>query len=110
MRIEMLGTSFSVRTDEDAEYFTEVVEHFRAKVKEIQASVGTQDPLKVAILAGILASDDFIKLTGKQRRESLEARGLTESLIHSLDAALGEETTTPPARQTDQSSEQPDLG
>lgn len=84
----MLGVSFTVNTDEDPAYFAEVVEHFRQKVREIQGSVATADPLKVAILAGILASDDFIKLTGQQRRVSLEARTITESLIASLDDAL----------------------
>ena len=105
MRIEMLGVSFTVRTDEDSEYFGEVVEHFRAKVSEIQSSVGTQDPLKVAILAGILASDDFIKLNGKQRRASLEAKGIADSLIQSLDDAL---SASPPDPQTDQASSPPD--
>ncbi len=107
MRIEMLGTAFTVRTDEDSEYFSEVVEHFRGKVNEIQSSVGTQDPLKIAILAGILASDDFIKLNGKQRRASLEVRSITDSLIQSLDEALSDRPT-PPAPQTDQASSQQD--
>lgn len=91
MKIEMLGTSFTVNTDEDPDYFAEVVEHFRDKIREIQGAVATSDPLKIAILAGILASDDFIKLNGQQRRASLEARSITDSLIASLDAALGEE-------------------
>ena len=90
MQIDLLGTSFSVRTDEDPEYFKEVVEHFRAKVAEIQRSVATNDPLKIAILAGILAADDYIKLNGSQRRDDSEARKITESLIAQLDEALQE--------------------
>ena len=88
MQIDLLGTSFSVRTDEDPEYFKEVVEHFRGKVAEIQRSVATNDPLKIAILAGILAADDYIKLNGSQRRDDSEARKITESLIAQLDEAL----------------------
>lgn len=90
MQIDLLGTSFTVRTDEDPDYFREVVEHFRAKVEEIQRSVTTTDPLKIAILAGILAADDFMKLTGEQRREELEARRITDELLTSLDEALVE--------------------
>ncbi len=88
MQIELLGTSFRVQTDEDPEYFREVVEHFRAKVEEIERSVTTSDPLKIAILAGILASDDFLKLNGAQRREESEARRITASMIHELESAL----------------------
>lgn len=88
MRIDLLGTSFSVQTDEDPEYFREVVQHFRSKVKEIERSVSTNDPLKIAILAGILAADDFMKLNGATRREDSEARRITDSLISQLDAAL----------------------
>lgn len=88
MQIELLGTSFRVQTDEDPEYFREVVEHFRAKVAEIERSVTTSDPLKIAILAGILASDDFLKLNGARRREESEARRITASMIHELETAL----------------------
>jgi cell division protein ZapA (FtsZ GTPase activity inhibitor) len=88
MRIDLLGTSFSVETDEDPEYFREVVEHFKSKVLEIQQSVSTGDPLKIAILAGILAADDYMKLTGETRCDGSEARTITESLISQLDAAL----------------------
>ena len=93
MQIELLGTSFSVRTDEDPEYFQEVVEHFRSKVLEIQRSVSTSDPLKIAILAGILASDDYMKLTGLQRREAAEARRITDTILSELESALDEQAT-----------------
>ena len=95
MQIDLLGTSFTVRTDEDPEYFREVVEHFRAKVHEIERSVSTTDPLKIAILAGILASDDFIKLNGKNRRDDSEARRITDTLIDQLDDALSGDAERP---------------
>ncbi len=88
MQIELLGTSFSVRTDEDPEYFREVVERFRTKISEIQRTVSTSDPLKVAILAGILATDDYMKLNGTLRREDSQAREITETIFAELEGAL----------------------
>lgn len=88
MQIDLLGTSFRVQSDEDPEYFREVVEHFRSKIAEIQRSVSTSDPLKIAILAGILAADDFLKLNGRLRRDDSEANRITESLMSELDGAL----------------------
>jgi len=88
MQIELLGTSFSVRTDEDPEYFREVVERFRTKINEIQRTVSTSDPLKVAILAGILAADDYMKLNGERRREDSATHEITETIIAELEGAL----------------------
>jgi cell division protein ZapA (FtsZ GTPase activity inhibitor) len=95
MQIELLGTSFNVQTDEDPEYFREVVELYRSKVAEIQQSVSTADPLKVAILAGILAADDYLKLNGAHRREDSEARHIAESLISELEDALRPDSSRP---------------
>lgn len=92
MQIELLGTSFSVRTDEDPEYFREVVERFRMKISEIQRTVSTSDPLKVAILAGILATDDYMKLNGERRREDSATREITET-ISELEGALDDALT-----------------
>ena len=89
MRIELLGTSFTIRTDEDPEYLREVVEHFREKVAEIQRSVGTEDPLKIAILAGILTSDELLKRTGSERRSAGEAGRMADRMIEELTDALG---------------------
>ena len=88
MRIEILGTAFTVRTDEDPAYLAEVVEHYRKKVEEVVNSGTTADPLKLAILAGILASDEYLKLNGASRQSQVEVNHLTESLIGELEQAL----------------------
>ncbi|MFP4376396.1 MAG: cell division protein ZapA [Spirochaetales bacterium] len=88
MRIDLLGTSFSVRTDEDPRYLQEVVEYFRGKVDEVRSSGTTGDPLKLAILAGILASDDYLKSIGSARSDRIEVESVTRTLIDELDQAL----------------------
>ena len=61
MRIELLGTSFTVHTDEDPERLRDIVDYYKTKVQEIQSSVSTSDELKVAILAGLLSVDELFK-------------------------------------------------
>jgi cell division protein ZapA len=95
MRIELLGTSFSVRTDEDPHYLQEVVAYFQSKVEEVQKSGTTGDPLKQAILAGILASDDYLKSIGSARSEQMEFEAITKTLIGELDQALDSGHTDP---------------
>jgi cell division protein ZapA (FtsZ GTPase activity inhibitor) len=68
MRIELLGTSFTIHTDEDPERVRDLVDYYKTKVQEIQGSVSTSDPLKIAILAGLLSADEVFKA-----RDKLEA-------------------------------------
>ena len=93
MRIDLLGAQFNIKTDENPEYLEEVVALYRSKIDEIRASVGTGDPLKIAILAGILTADDYLKQTGSHRTTEAEAAKITGVLITELEAALGEGET-----------------
>jgi cell division protein ZapA len=90
VQIDLLGTTFTVKTDEDEAYLREVVALFTRKVSEVQKTVATADPLKTAILAGVLVTDELLKLTGTNRGETMEARKLAESLIGELSDALDE--------------------
>ena len=107
MRIDLLGAEFNIKTDENPEYLEEVVEIYRSKIEEVRATTGTSDPLKVAILAGILTADDYLKQTGSQRTNAAEATQITLGLITELGAVLGEESdnaTLPPMDDSDPAS------
>ncbi|MFO8063196.1 MAG: cell division protein ZapA [Spirochaetota bacterium] len=110
MRIELLGTSFTVHTDEDPERLRDIVDYYKTKVQEIQGSVSTDDELKVAILAGLLSVDELFKARGEvepassantadteEKKESSASDGEVEeveeianNLIETLDATLDE--------------------
>ncbi len=85
VKIELLGTSFTVQTDEDPRHLTRVVRRFEEKVKEIRESVGTQDNLKIAILAGLLLSDETLKLTHRADQASAEAHANAEGRMNADD-------------------------
>ncbi|MBU8913267.1 MAG: cell division protein ZapA [Spirochaetales bacterium] len=107
MRIDLLGAEFNIKTDENPEYLEEVVEVYRSKIQEVRATTGTSDPLKVAILAGILTADDYLKQTGAQRTNTAEASRITLGLITEIETVLAEESdcaTLPPMDDTDSAS------
>jgi cell division protein ZapA (FtsZ GTPase activity inhibitor) len=108
MRIDLLGAEFNIKTDENPEYLEEVIALYRAKVDEIRASAGTSDPLKIAILAGILTADDYLKQTGSQRATAAEAAKITVGLITELEAALDEEGTRHPPESATPADRAPD--
>ncbi len=92
MRIDLLGAEFNIKSDEDPEYLEEVLEIYRSRIEEVRATVGITDPLKIAILAGILTADGYLKQTGTVRTNQAEAAKITVGLITELEAALGEES------------------
>lgn len=113
MRIELLGTSFTIHTDEDPRRLRDIVDYYRTKVQEIQGSVSTGDPLKIAILAGLLSVDEVFKAReadagdepataeggaaeggaaegGAADTDAAEIEAIADDLIHTLDSSLEE--------------------
>lgn len=94
MRIELLGTVFHLETDQDPEYLADCVDYLRTKLQEVESSITTSDPLKLAILAALLAIDELFQersrrgATGSSKIET-EIETLTRRMIDTIDAGLG---------------------
>jgi cell division protein ZapA (FtsZ GTPase activity inhibitor) len=74
IRLDILGTSFTITADEDEEYLNKVLSQYRAAVNNTQNISGIKEPLNVAILTGFILCDEFNKI--KQRLDDeIEARG-----------------------------------
>jgi cell division protein ZapA (FtsZ GTPase activity inhibitor) len=92
MKIDVLGTSFVIQSDQDPSYLRDIVDFLKSKVLEIQQSVTTTDPLKISILAAMLVIDEYFKFKAGQAPastlEELEAANIAQRLIRELDAML----------------------
>jgi cell division protein ZapA (FtsZ GTPase activity inhibitor) len=99
LRLDILGASFSITTDEDSTYLEQVLNQYQAAVKNTQDISGMKDPLKIAVLTGFLLCDEINKLrikSGEERaraeaEQAGEARELerrTMNLIARLDRFL----------------------
>ena len=100
LRIDVLGTDFTISTDEEAEYLKRLLEKYRHTVENVQRLSGLKDPLKIAVLTGFLLCDDLekaaiagFKNANEETEENAEndenakkAEELTLSLISRLDA------------------------
>lgn len=105
MKIELLGTSFTLQSDENSEYLQRVIDCFKEKLEEIQQTVETPDPLKLAILTGMLIADELFK-AGHSPALSVqdleEAEKITLSLIETISQTLEEnEKEQPPPNDID---------
>lgn len=93
VRIQILGSSFTIQTDESPEYLSRVVQYLSEKVGSVERSTGTSDPLKAAILAGVIVVDELFRLREKSSggitgHEAEEAERITRQLIRKIDDTL----------------------
>lgn len=94
MRINILGTSFVIETNEDPEYLEKVVRFYESKIREVKSSVDTKDNMKIAILSGILVADEYLRISQNIKQQtngsSEETNLLTQKLINTIDKKLSE--------------------
>lgn len=84
VRVDLLGTSFAVESDEEPEYMQRLVAYYAGRVKEIERGVKTNDRLKQAILAALLVTDELFR----ERRGATEVERATADLLHFIDKSL----------------------
>jgi len=86
LTIEILGSRFTIQSDEDAEHLESVVKYLKSKIEEVKASYPSADALKVIILASLNITDKLIRLQGSSDRGEIQQ--ITEHLIFKLDQNL----------------------
>ncbi|QQO07376.1 cell division protein ZapA [Breznakiella homolactica] len=98
LRINILGTSFTITADADPQYLQSLLERYKHFVENTKRTTGLDDPLKVAVLSGFLLCDEIEKVkekkgiadSGYADFDEKEAEQLTLDLIARIDEALGD--------------------
>jgi cell division protein ZapA (FtsZ GTPase activity inhibitor) len=90
LRIDVLGTSFSISADEDPVYLETLLNRYRLVIENTQKITGLDDPLKISIIAGFLLCDELQKMSNQNPAifESHEAEEIAGNLIGRLERAL----------------------
>lgn len=93
LSVQLLGTSFSLKSTENLDYLREVVAYYEEKVEETRRGVSLQDPLKIALLTGIVLADELLKERNRRAGslsvpEADEAERITRALIDKIDSIL----------------------
>ncbi|WP_053228449.1 cell division protein ZapA [Spirochaeta cellobiosiphila] len=91
--VEVLGTSFTIKADEDPEYLRQVVEYLSKKVDETKEAVSIKDPLKIAVLTGIVVVDELMREKHKtgapmSAETALAMEKITNGMIDRLEQIL----------------------
>lgn len=84
VRIHLLGTSFTIKTNEDPKYVQQLVYKVEKRFEQIRQSMGVTDPLRTAIISSILTVDELQRL----QQQSVEAESVTTDLIELIDRTI----------------------
>lgn len=90
IRIDLLGTSFTIQSDEDPAYLRNLVGYYRDKLTEVRQSVSTNDDLKIAILGALTVVDELFK---ERHRHGDSGKPTGEAVSVSHDTASGDEAS-----------------
>lgn len=93
LQIDLLGSSFAIQADEKPEYLNALYNHYKKTITQIETTSGLKEPIKIAIIAGILLADELYKEKMKNQNTSdtldlAEAERLALAMISRIDQAI----------------------
>lgn len=94
VRVELLGASFVIQTDESKEYVESLIAYLGSKIETVRASSRVDDPLKASILAGIFLVDELYRERVEastrpgQAAPDVDIGAVAERLIATIDDSL----------------------
>ncbi len=77
LNIDLLGTSFAIQADETDEYLNKIYTHYTDTVEQVKRTSSVTDPVRLAVIAGILITDELYK--EQLKSASISMRGENES-------------------------------
>lgn len=91
LKIELLGASFTIQTDESREYMEAILAHIRRRADEVQRATRVTDPLKASILASVYIVDELFRERSRLSSRDADAEELglaADRLIQRLEKSL----------------------
>lgn len=94
LRIDVLGSSFVIQSDESAEHLQRLSAYVKGKIEEVRKRYAFAEPLTVAVLAALNIADDMFKARDGQEPPATveEISSVAERLINRIDDDLLEHT------------------
>jgi cell division protein ZapA len=93
LRIDVLGTSFVIQSDESAEHLARLSTYVKSRIEEVKSRYTFADPLTVAMLAALNIADEMFKTRdGRAAGPAEEIEVMAERLISRMDDELLQHT------------------
>lgn len=95
--MNVLGSSFTLRSEDDQRHLRAVAEYFERSVREVERVLPSASPLRVAVLSALNIADELLKERRSREqelapsdRDTREIQEITERLISVIDDSLKE--------------------
>jgi cell division protein ZapA (FtsZ GTPase activity inhibitor) len=93
LRVDLLGTSFSITVESEPEYMQAIYGRYRTMLENTRKATGVEDSLKLAILTGLELVDEMEKLRSRSRNEegaleSIQVERHVQDMINRIDEIL----------------------
>ena len=97
LTINLLGTSFKISANQDSQYLQKLLTYYTGIIDNLKENLSGQDPLQIAILAGIMLTDELYTQKSPSNTQQIvpqttsvlsEVENITTKLINSIDQVL----------------------
>jgi mannose-6-phosphate isomerase len=103
LRIDVLGTSFTIVAEADRLHLDSLLRRYKLKVEEIQKSTGANDPLRIAILTGFSLYDEIERMRSGDPaghgNEYIRIGERLDDLSSRIDEVIGDTSDAPQPRE-----------
>ena len=90
VRVNIYGEEYTVRADGDEEYIREVAGYVDRKMRQIADKVPNKSPARIAILAALNITDEYLAEKRKQEEGQSDIEERASSIITLLDEKLSD--------------------
>ncbi len=87
-QVRLLGTSLTLKVDEDPKYIEELITYLEKKVSETSEAVPNGDPLRIAILSALTLTDELFKSRQRQCEDDEKTEEIARTIIERIDQSL----------------------
>lgn len=96
LKIDLLGTSFSVSAKEDSEYLNRLLDYYKQITQTFEETGKIKDPLKISILSGIALVDELYSekqknaklLANIQNQNDEQVEDIANNILDLIDKVL----------------------
>ena len=96
VRVEIFGTGYTIRGEENQDYIREVAAYVDSKMREINDRLPVASLAKVAVLTSLNLADELFKERQQRGRMALKVSERAEVLSRELESSLSENGRSSP--------------
>ncbi|MCK5127188.1 MAG: cell division protein ZapA [candidate division Zixibacteria bacterium] len=91
VRVNIYGEEYTVRSDGNMDYITEVADYVDKKMRDIAEKMPNKSPARVAVLAALNITDELLQERQGGERDLSDIEKRTSDILSILDEKLPED-------------------